>query len=161
MVDPASLNLVKEVSIKVGLKKYFKTHDSKVFNDRKTLFDVFSLLCQVTRTLHFQHPRTFNPTGSPRICAIDCGLKYNQIRCFLDRGARVDLVPWDHDFGSEEFDGLFLSNGPGDPTMCSETISNLSKYLEKYGSKIKPIFGICLGHQLTAVAAGCKTYKLK
>ena len=121
----------------------------------------FFLLNNYIRLNILKLPRTFNPNGFPRICAIDCGLKYNQIRCFLDRGARVDLVPWDHDFGSEEFDGLFLSNGPGDPTMCSETINNLSKCLEKNGSKIKPIFGICLGHQLTAVAAGCKTYKLK
>ena len=79
----------------------------------------------------------------------------------MDRGARVDLVPWDHDFASEDFDGLFLSNGPGDPTMCAETISNVSKYYLESGTKLKPIFGICLGHQLAAVAAGCKTYKLK
>ena len=82
-----------------------------------------------------------------------------QIRCLINRGARVDLVPWDHDFAAEDFDGLFLSNGPGDPTKCSETIVNISKYFGSDG--MKPIFGICLGHQLAAVAAGCKTYKLK
>lgn len=107
-----------------------------------------------------QQVETFNPKGSPRICAVDCGLKYNQIRCLVDRGARVDLVPWNHDFlHGEEFDGLFLSNGPGDPTMCTETIENVSKFYRS--GRFKPVFGICLGHQLAAVAAGCKTYKLK
>ena len=80
----------------------------------------------------------------------------------MDRGARVDLVPWDHDFESEPFDGLFLSNGPGDPQMCKVTIDNIAKYLLRSADKkMKPIFGICLGHQLAALAAGCKTYKLK
>lgn len=57
--------------------------------------------------------KTYNPNGYPRICAVDCGLKLNQIRCFLKRGARVDVVPWDHKLNSNEYDGLFLSNGPG------------------------------------------------
>lgn len=56
---------------------------------------------------------TYNQKGSPRICAVDCGLKLNQIRCFLKRGARVDVVPWDHPLDSNDYDGLFLSNGPG------------------------------------------------
>jgi len=66
---------------------------------------------------YFQTPVTFNPEGSPRICAVDCGLKINQLRCFLKRGARVDLVPWNFNFLNEEFDGLFVSNGPGDPQV--------------------------------------------
>lgn len=56
---------------------------------------------------------TYNPKGSPRICAVDCGLKLNQIRCFLKRGARVDVVPWNQPLDAKQFDGLFLSNGPG------------------------------------------------
>jgi carbamoyl-phosphate synthase/aspartate carbamoyltransferase/dihydroorotase len=56
---------------------------------------------------------TYNEKGSPRICAVDCGLKLNQIRCFTKRGARVDVVPWDHQLNAKDFDGLFLSNGPG------------------------------------------------
>jgi len=102
---------------------------------------------------------TYNPEGSPRICVVDCGLKYNQLRCLLSRGARVDVVPWNSPLESAQFDGLFLSNGPGDPSMCKQTIANLSKVLKS--SLVKPIFGICLGHQLLATAAGCKTYKLK
>lgn len=56
----------------------------------------------------FKAPVTFNATGTPRICAIDCGLKYNQVRCLARRGARVDLVPWNHPLDTTQFDGLFI-----------------------------------------------------
>ncbi|XP_019753921.1 CAD protein isoform X2 [Dendroctonus ponderosae] len=102
---------------------------------------------------------TYNASGSPRICAVDCGLKYNQIRCLIKRGARVDVVPWNHRLNVEEFDGLFLSNGPGDPAMCAETIEQLKTLLQN-GQK-KPIFGICLGHQLLSKAIGCGSFKMK
>ncbi|GAB0099416.1 CAD protein [Sergentomyia squamirostris] len=104
-------------------------------------------------------PKTYNPQGSPRICAIDCGLKFNQIRCLAKRGARVDLVPWNYPLNPDDFDGLFLSNGPGDPSICKETISHIRGVLKS--GKIKPIFGICLGHQLLSSAVGCKTKKMK
>ncbi|GJQ71591.1 CAD [Trypoxylus dichotomus] len=103
--------------------------------------------------------KTYNPSGVPRICAIDCGLKYNQLRCLLRRGVRVDVVPWDYAINVEEYDGLFLSNGPGDPVMCEKTIANIKRAMSS--DKVKPIFGICLGHQLLSVAVGCKTYKMK
>lgn len=102
--------------------------------------------------------KTYNPTGSPRICVVDCGLKLNQIRCFVKRGARIDVVPWDHPLNDQEYDGLFLSNGPGDPIMCHQTVENLRKVIN--GGSRKPIFGICLGHQLLSTAAGAETYKL-
>ena len=75
------------------------------------------------------------------------------------RGARIEVVPWNHDLNKaiKNHDGLFLSNGPGDPQMCLETVHNLKKVLE---NSSKPIFGICLGHQLLARAIGCKTYKM-
>ncbi|CAO1412131.1 unnamed protein product [Diamesa hyperborea] len=102
---------------------------------------------------------TYNASGSPRICVVDCGLKLNQLRCFIKRGARVDVVPWDHELNCKDFDGLFLSNGPGDPVMCQKTVKNIQNVLNS--SNVKPIFGICLGHQLLSTAIGCKTYKLK
>ncbi|XP_015120937.1 CAD protein [Diachasma alloeum] len=103
-------------------------------------------------------PKTYNPQGSPKICVVDCGLKYNQIRCLLNRGASVTVVPWDHDLSSLPFDGLFLSNGPGDPSMCLKTIQNLRSFLS--ASPTTPVFGICMGHQLLSLAAGCKSYKM-
>ncbi|KAG5900494.1 hypothetical protein JTB14_010905 [Gonioctena quinquepunctata] len=104
-------------------------------------------------------PVTYNINGSPRICAVDCGLKYNQIRCLISRGARVDVVPWNHKFNIDEYDGLFLSNGPGNPEMCKDTITNIKAVIN--ADKVKPIFGICLGHQLLCMAIGCTSYKMK
>lgn len=103
----------------------------------------------------------FHPSGRIlRIIAIDVGMKYNQIRCFIKRGVELKVVPWNYDFLSdaEPYDGIFVSNGPGDPTMVTETIYHLSKAMEQGD---RPIFGICLGHQLIALAAGAKTSKMK
>jgi carbamoyl-phosphate synthase (ammonia) len=101
--------------------------------------------------------------GNPlKILAVDCGIKYNIIRSLVSRGAEVKLVPWNHDIGSEAswYDGLFISNGPGDPVMLKETVAHLQKALNAQGGDVKPIFGICLGNQLLGRAAGATTYKL-
>jgi carbamoyl-phosphate synthase small subunit len=95
--------------------------------------------------------------GKYRILLIDCGVKNNIIRNLLKRDTTVIRVPWNHDITKESYDGLFITNGPGDPKQCGETIQNLSKALKQN----KPIFGICLGNQLLALAAGADTYKLK
>ncbi len=96
-------------------------------------------------------------TGKYRILLIDCGVKNNIIRCLIKRDTTVIRVPWDHKIDEADYDGLFISNGPGDPTKCEVTINNLKKAI---GSD-KPIFGICLGNQLLGLAAGGSTYKLK
>uniref|UniRef100_A0A8C4SEV3 carbamoyl-phosphate synthase (ammonia) n=1 Tax=Erpetoichthys calabaricus TaxID=27687 RepID=A0A8C4SEV3_ERPCA len=97
--------------------------------------------------------------GNPiKVVAVDCGVKYNIIRLLVKRGAEVHLVPWDHDLLQLEYDGLFISNGPGDPAMASPLIQNLHKVLES--DRQEPIFGICMGNQITALAAGAKSYKL-
>jgi carbamoyl-phosphate synthase small subunit len=95
--------------------------------------------------------------GKYRILLIDCGVKYNIIRYLLQRDTTVIRVPWDYDFFEEAYDGLFISNGPGDPKQCSETVKNLTKAF----SQDTPIMGICLGNQLMALASGADTYKLK
>lgn len=96
-------------------------------------------------------------TGRYRILLVDCGVKYNIIRNLLRRDTTIIRVPWDYDYHQEEFDGLFLTNGPGDPKMCVETINNIKRSL----AGNKPVFGICLGNQLMALASGADTYKLK
>jgi carbamoylphosphate synthase small subunit len=63
-------------------------------------------------------------TGKYRILLIDCGVKYNIIRNLLKRDTTIVMVPWNHDISREEYDGLFITNGPGDPKMCRETIQN-------------------------------------
>jgi len=92
------------------------------------------------------------------ILAYDCGIKRNILRSWLKRGVRVHRVPWNYDLKNSNltFDGLFLSNGPGDPKMCTETIEQIKVALER---KI-PTFGICLGNQLLALAIGGDTFKL-
>lgn len=95
-------------------------------------------------------------SGKFKITLVDCGIKNNIIRCLISRDTTVTRVPYDYDFNNDEWDGLFLSNGPGNPKMNETTIKNLKKALE--GDK--PIMGICLGNQLMALAAGADTYKL-
>ena len=81
----------------------------------------------------------------------------------LARNAQVIRVPWDYDFisarqsGEIDFDGVLISNGPGDPKMCTATIEHIRGALEAE----VPTFGICLGNQLLALASGADTYKLK
>ncbi|XP_061197574.1 CAD protein-like isoform X1 [Saccostrea echinata] len=106
-----------------------------------------------------KEPVVYNPKGELNIVAVDCGIKYNQIRCLCQRGAKVKVVPWDYNISSEEYDGLFISNGPGDPQMCTTMVENLRRVVKE--DKFKPIFGICLGHQLLSLAIGAKTYKMK
>ncbi|MFT3740437.1 MAG: glutamine-hydrolyzing carbamoyl-phosphate synthase small subunit [Breznakibacter sp.] len=95
--------------------------------------------------------------GKHKIILVDTGAKYNILRCLLKRDTTVVRVPWDYDFTQEDYDGVMLSNGPGDPQMCLATIDNIRKAMDI----AKPIFGICLGNQLMGIASGAKTYKLK
>lgn len=93
------------------------------------------------------------------VVVFDCGIKNNILRSFLKRGVRVHRVPWNYDLSKSDltYDGVFISNGPGDPKMCKETIAQIAWALEK---KV-PTFGICLGNQLLALAIGGDTFKLK
>ena len=91
------------------------------------------------------------------VVLVDCGAKASIIGALRARGLRVVRVPWDYDFLGEEFDAVLVSNGPGDPTACRETVAHLRRAMDTG----RPMMGICLGHQLMALAAGAKTYKLK
>jgi carbamoyl-phosphate synthase small subunit len=91
------------------------------------------------------------------VVVVDCGAKGSIVEELRARELTVIRVPWDYDFLAEDFDAVLVSNGPGDPTACAPTIRNLEKAL-RMG---KPVMGICLGHQLMALAAGASTYKLK
>ncbi len=93
------------------------------------------------------------------IAALDFGMKENILRSFLNRGCSVTVFPWNataEDVEAVRPDGIFLSNGPGDPEDVKEAIELVRTLRGKY-----PIFGICLGHQIISLACGAKTYKLK
>ena len=103
----------------------------------------------------------YSRCANPRfnVVAIDCGIKYNIIRELNRYGCNVTIVPYNTSFETIMAlnpDGIFLSNGPGDPKNVPEVIELIRRLQGK-----KPIFGICLGHQLIALANGLKTYKLK
>jgi carbamoyl-phosphate synthase small subunit len=97
--------------------------------------------------------------GKIKVMVFDCGMKNNQINHFLKLGVKIIKVPWNYDPFEEndEADGYFISNGPGDPKMAVKTIQTIHK---AYTAQ-KPIFGICLGHQILSLAVGANTYKLK
>ena len=95
--------------------------------------------------------------GKRRVVVVDCGCKNSIIHNLLDRDVTVIRVPWNYNFLNEKFDALLVSNGPGNPEICQETVHYVRKAMER----TMPILGICLGHQILALAAGARTYKLK
>jgi carbamoyl-phosphate synthase small subunit len=100
-------------------------------------------------------------TAETTIALIDCGAKRNIARSLLARGVRLITVPWDFDLFAPDldftFDGILVSNGPGNPKLATKTIETLRTAM----ARRVPVMGICLGHQLLALAAGGDTYKLK
>lgn len=110
---------------------------------------------------------TYGDGNSPRIIAFDCGMKHNIVRYLVYREkVCLTVVPHDYDLASNpadiEYDGIFVSNGPGDPQLCTATIASLRWAMDERNiSPPKPIFGICLGNQLLALACGARTYKMK
>ncbi len=95
--------------------------------------------------------------GKKRVIIIDCGVKNNIIKAFLRRNITVVRVPWNYNIMKENCHGIVISNGPGDPTRCHETIEHARRAIEKN----IPILGICLGSQILGLASGARTYKLK
>lgn len=102
-------------------------------------------------------PVIYNENRKKTVVLVDCGAKENIVRELMKLPIRIKRVPSDYDYTLEDYDGLFLSNGPGDPTDYAATIEIAKKALKRG----KPVFGICLGSQIMGLAAGAKTYKLK
>ncbi len=103
--------------------------------------------------------KIINEKGTKTVAVFDCGVKNNIIKNLVDRNIRVVRVPWDYNIFdlNEKYDGILLSNGPGDPKSATTTIEIAKKAME-LGI---PTFGICLGNQILALAAGGDTFKLK
>jgi len=106
-----------------------------------------------------KEPYTLNSLGDVRIAVLDFGAKANILRSLIRRGAACTVLPWNHDFNSirDQYDGLFLSKGPGDPAHYMEAALILRKTIEEWD---KPIFGICMGHQVIGMAAGIDAYRM-
>lgn len=106
-----------------------------------------------------REPYTLNPSGDIRIAVLDFGAKANILRSLVRRGVSCTVLPWNHDFNAirDQFDGLFLTNGPGDPAHCLEAAMKLRKTFAEWD---KPIFGICMGHQVIGMAAGLEAYRM-
>ena len=104
-------------------------------------------------------PYEINPMGDIRIAVLDFGVKANILRCLVRRGAAVTVLPWNYDFNTirDHYDGLFLTNGPGDPMHCMEAALHLRRTLKEWD---KPVFGICMGHQVIGIAAGLDAYRM-
>lgn len=106
-----------------------------------------------------KEPYVLNSTGDVKIAVLDFGAKANILRSLVRRGAAVTVLPWNYDFNKvrDQFDGLFLTNGPGDPNHCMEAAIHLRKTLDEWA---KPVFGICMGHQVIGIAAGLDAYRM-
>ncbi|GAA5852845.1 hypothetical protein JCM8547_004703 [Rhodosporidiobolus lusitaniae] len=103
---------------------------------------------------------TLNPDGDVKIALLDFGAKANILRSLTRRGAAVTVFPWNFDFNKvrDQYDGLFLSNGPGDPKHCMEAAIKLRTTIAEWD---KPVFGICMGHQIIGLAAGYEAYRMR
>lgn len=120
--------------------------------------DLTQKITHHVKSVSTQEVKVYNQGGKHKVGLVDCGVKQNIIRNLIERGCEVHLLPYDYDFNNQRFDGIFLSNGPGNPEDCSETIAYLKQAMQE---NKQPIYGICLGSQLMGLAAGAKTYKLK
>lgn len=110
-------------------------------------------------------PYTLEPVGGAaasraHVALLDFGCKANILRSLLRLGVRVTVLPWNTDFYSmhHQFDGLFLSNGPGSPNKIPEAVANVKRVIDEWD---RPIFGICMGHQVIGLAAGLHAYRMK
>ena len=124
-------------------------------------------MTDAVKTVTCREAKTYEPTAAGawgdtplHVALLDLGCKNNIVRCLQKRGCRVTVLPGTTtaaELAALNPDGLMLSNGPGDPAENVEIIANIREMLNTG----IPTFGICLGHQLTALAAGAKTCKLK
>lgn len=137
--------------IAVGAQEAQKTVQKAEYWDPSTENLVAQASCKEAYTL--------NPHGDVKIALLDFGAKANIIRSLVKRNAAVTVLPWNFDFNTvrDQFDGLFISNGPGDPKHCTEAVHHLKRTLEEWR---KPIFGICMGNQILGLAAGLETYRM-
>lgn len=138
------------------LRNYGVINGVIVFDDSiPTIFQDY-MSTNLVAKVSMSNIETFG-SGKYKIVLVDCGMKQSILNNLLKFDVSVKVVPFDYDYSQENYDGVFLSNGPGDPKQCTKTIEVLNKVL--MGNK--PVYGICLGSQLMGLASGANTYKLR
>jgi len=132
--------------------------NSMTFDEARAQATAIDMKNEVFRIVAPEAPMHYTG-GAPSIMLIDAGAKDNIVRSLLARGATVWRVPWHAELSSyaTRVDGIVIGNGPGDPADMQELVTKVRGLLNRFD---KPIFGICLGNQILALAAGALTYKL-
>jgi carbamoyl-phosphate synthase (ammonia) len=148
-IDTRNLTKKLREGARLGKIVFSEEDNSLPFYDPNAI----NIVSQVTTPI----VREFGDPSNPKVIMLDCGQKYSILRCLLEQNLFVKVVPFDYDFSNEVYDGLFISNGPGDARKCTETIQHIRNAYERNA----PIFGICLGNQLMGAAAGAEIYKMQ
>ena len=161
--DIDTRELTRHIRIKGAMKGIISTKSSDMDYLISSLEKYPGLVGRdLTRNVSCKKAYIYNRNiKNPRhyVIAVDYGIKTSILKCLSDVGLKVKVVPPDtsaEEILKENPDGIFLSNGPGDPEAVDYAVVEIKKFLNK-----KPVFGICLGHQLLAIALGAKTFKLK
>lgn len=137
-----------------ALTKYLRSHGTmagSIGTQKPTSFKLQAKFVSVDK------PVVYSDNHKKTVILVDCGAKENIVRSLQKFPVNIKRVPYDYDYTNERYDGVLISNGPGDPTDYIQTIKITKKALELN----KPVFGICLGSQIIGLAAGAITYKLK
>ncbi len=139
-----------------ALTKHLRTKGTMIGSIGKSSTNLKSIK-SATSFVTIDAPTKYPSMGPKKVILVDCGAKDNIARSLRKLPITLKQVPHDYDYTNEAFDAVFVSNGPGNPEDYVDAIAHLKKVI----AMDKPIFGICLGNQLLALAAGAKTYKLK
>lgn len=128
----------------------------KILDDKLYLSKLSNEVTDEVKMVSTKQILNYNPDGKVKIAVLDFGIKENIIRCLIKRNCSVTVYPYDTDLSNENFDGILLSNGPGDPKCNVIAVNNVKKLLEIK----KPIFGICMGLQILGLAINMEIYKM-
>ena len=143
-----------------GSRRAMITSADTTLEDGLAKLNTYTMPRDSVRRVSCQEQRVFPATEEHfHVVAIDCGMKRNIVRSLNAMGCKVTVVPWNtpaSEIRTLNPDGVFISNGPGDPTDVPETIQTIRSLIG-----FRPLFGICLGHQIISLAYGARTYKLK
>lgn len=152
--------LTKHIRLEGAMKAVISTDDTPLEKLKSELYASSGLLGRdLVSEVTSEKEYTWNDKGKFNVVVIDCGVKYNILRGLSKAGCKVRVVPYtatSETILNKKPDGILVSNGPGDPSAVKPVIRTLKELIGK-----KPVFGICLGHQMLGLALGGKTYKLK